>query len=188
MDRLRQPPAASAHRDDRARLLPRPAYHAGLGSRETAVGRHAASHGPALRLHPQRDGTGRHSRRQRRLGPGTGRTNPLLVVAIKQMYAATPNRRRCSWRRPARYTRSTSMSSSWTKTSTRLMSTTCCGYRHEDRPRRKHRHHPPDVERRPRPRIRKPAEAFLTSKAIIDACKPYEWIKDFPQRSSPTRA
>lgn len=30
------------------------------------------------------------------------------------------------------------------------------------------------------PRIRKPAQALVTSKAIIDACKPYEWMKDFP--------
>lgn len=29
--------------------------------------------------------------------------------------------------------------------------------------------------------IRKPAEAYFNSRAIIDACKPYEWIADFPE-------
>ncbi|MDP2743600.1 MAG: UbiD family decarboxylase, partial [Dehalococcoidia bacterium] len=31
------------------------------------------------------------------------------------------------------------------------------------------------------PALRKPAEAFFTSKAIIDACRPYEWRKDFAE-------
>lgn len=30
------------------------------------------------------------------------------------------------------------------------------------------------------PLARKPAKAFFTSRAIIDTCKPYEWIDDFP--------
>jgi UbiD family decarboxylase len=43
-----------------------------------------------------------------------------------------------------------------------------------------------DIVRRTRsspldPLIRKPAEAFFNSRAIIDACKPYEWIEEFPQ-------
>ncbi len=43
-----------------------------------------------------------------------------------------------------------------------------------------------DVVRRARsspldPMIRKPSTAFFTSRAIIDACKPYEWIGDFPK-------
>lgn len=43
-----------------------------------------------------------------------------------------------------------------------------------------------DVIRRVRsspldPIIRKPAEAFLTSRAMIDACRPYEWMNDFPE-------
>jgi 4-hydroxy-3-polyprenylbenzoate decarboxylase len=29
--------------------------------------------------------------------------------------------------------------------------------------------------------IRKPTDTFLNSRAIIDACKPYEWIDDFPE-------
>ena len=29
--------------------------------------------------------------------------------------------------------------------------------------------------------IRKPADAYVNSRAVIDACKPYEWIKDFPE-------
>lgn len=29
--------------------------------------------------------------------------------------------------------------------------------------------------------IRKPSEAYFNSRAIIDACKPYEWIKEFPE-------
>ena len=29
--------------------------------------------------------------------------------------------------------------------------------------------------------IRKPATAFFNSRAVIDACKPYEWIDEFPQ-------
>lgn len=32
--------------------------------------------------------------------------------------------------------------------------------------------------------IRKPADAFLNSRAVIEACKPYEWINDFPQSIS----
>lgn len=37
------------------------------------------------------------------------------------------------------------------------------------------------------PTIRKPAESFFMSRAIIDACKPYDWIKEFPEavESSP---
>ncbi len=31
------------------------------------------------------------------------------------------------------------------------------------------------------PTIRKPATAFFNSRAIIDACKPFEWIDDFPK-------
>ncbi len=31
------------------------------------------------------------------------------------------------------------------------------------------------------PTIRKPAPAFFNSRAIIDACKPYEWISEFPK-------
>ncbi|MBI4334698.1 MAG: UbiD family decarboxylase [Chloroflexi bacterium] len=31
------------------------------------------------------------------------------------------------------------------------------------------------------PAIRKPAEAFFTSRALIDACKPFEWINEFPE-------
>lgn len=31
------------------------------------------------------------------------------------------------------------------------------------------------------PVIRKPTEAFFNSRAIIDACKPYEWIDEFPE-------
>ncbi|MDP2719559.1 MAG: UbiD family decarboxylase [Dehalococcoidia bacterium] len=31
------------------------------------------------------------------------------------------------------------------------------------------------------PIIRKPATAFMNSRAIIDACKPYEWMDEFPQ-------
>ncbi len=30
------------------------------------------------------------------------------------------------------------------------------------------------------PMIRKPAESFFNSRAIIDACKPYEWFNEFP--------
>ncbi len=35
--------------------------------------------------------------------------------------------------------------------------------------------------------IRKPASSFFNSRAVIDACKPFEWIKDFPEdiRTSP---
>ncbi len=29
--------------------------------------------------------------------------------------------------------------------------------------------------------IRKPTDVFVNSRAIIDACKPYEWIEEFPQ-------
>ena len=28
--------------------------------------------------------------------------------------------------------------------------------------------------------IRKPTNAYFSSRAIIDACKPYEWIDEFP--------
>ncbi|MBI4330114.1 MAG: UbiD family decarboxylase [Chloroflexi bacterium] len=37
------------------------------------------------------------------------------------------------------------------------------------------------------PTIRKPSNAFFNSRAIIDACKPFEWIDEFPKeiRSSP---
>ncbi len=49
-----------------------------------------------------------------------------------------------------------------------------------------------DIIRRARgnpldPIIRKPVKAFFNSRAIIDACKPYEWIDEFPQevKSSP---
>ncbi|MDP2718506.1 MAG: UbiD family decarboxylase [Dehalococcoidia bacterium] len=43
-----------------------------------------------------------------------------------------------------------------------------------------------DIIRRTRssavdPQIRKPATAFFNSRAIIDACKPYEWIEEFPK-------
>jgi len=43
-----------------------------------------------------------------------------------------------------------------------------------------------DIIRRTRsspldPMIRKPAQAFFNSRAIIDACKPYEWIDEFPE-------
>lgn len=31
------------------------------------------------------------------------------------------------------------------------------------------------------PTIRKPTNAYFNSRAIIDACKPYEWINEFPQ-------
>ena len=31
------------------------------------------------------------------------------------------------------------------------------------------------------PAVRKPADAFFTSRAVIDACRPYEWRKDFPK-------
>ncbi len=31
------------------------------------------------------------------------------------------------------------------------------------------------------PILRKPAEALVASSAIIEACKPYEWIDDFPK-------
>ena len=31
------------------------------------------------------------------------------------------------------------------------------------------------------PIIKKPADGFFTSRAVIDACKPFEWIKDFPR-------
>ncbi len=31
------------------------------------------------------------------------------------------------------------------------------------------------------PTIRKPSNAFFNSRAIIDACKPFEWINDFPK-------
>ncbi|MBI4334582.1 MAG: UbiD family decarboxylase [Chloroflexi bacterium] len=31
------------------------------------------------------------------------------------------------------------------------------------------------------PIIRKPAQAYFNSRAIIDACKPFEWINEFPQ-------
>lgn len=31
------------------------------------------------------------------------------------------------------------------------------------------------------PAIRKPAEAFFTSRAILDACRPFEWITEFPE-------
>ncbi len=34
------------------------------------------------------------------------------------------------------------------------------------------------------PTIRKPAEAFFNSRAIIDACKPYEWKDKYPQEIS----
>jgi len=42
-----------------------------------------------------------------------------------------------------------------------------------------------DIIRRTRgaeldPMIRKPTKAFFNSKAIIDACKPYEWMDEFP--------
>ncbi len=30
------------------------------------------------------------------------------------------------------------------------------------------------------PMIRKPTKAFFNSRAIIDACKPYEWMDEFP--------
>jgi 4-hydroxy-3-polyprenylbenzoate decarboxylase len=30
------------------------------------------------------------------------------------------------------------------------------------------------------PSIRKPTTAFFNSRAIIDACKPFEWIDEFP--------
>lgn len=29
--------------------------------------------------------------------------------------------------------------------------------------------------------IRKPTNAYFNSRAIIDACKPYEWIEEFPE-------
>ena len=29
--------------------------------------------------------------------------------------------------------------------------------------------------------IRKPTNAYVNSRAIIDACKPYDWIGEFPQ-------
>ena len=29
--------------------------------------------------------------------------------------------------------------------------------------------------------IRKPTDAYFNSRAIIDACKPYEWIEEFPK-------
>lgn len=29
--------------------------------------------------------------------------------------------------------------------------------------------------------IRKPTNAYFSSRAIIDACKPYEWIEEFPE-------
>lgn len=43
-----------------------------------------------------------------------------------------------------------------------------------------------DIVRRTRsssvdPTIRKPAEALFNSRAIIDACKPFEWINEFPK-------
>jgi 4-hydroxy-3-polyprenylbenzoate decarboxylase len=31
------------------------------------------------------------------------------------------------------------------------------------------------------PTIRKPTKAFMNSRAIIDACRPYEWIDEFPK-------
>ncbi len=31
------------------------------------------------------------------------------------------------------------------------------------------------------PIVRKPADVFFTSRAILDACKPYEWIEEFPE-------
>jgi len=43
-----------------------------------------------------------------------------------------------------------------------------------------------DIVRRSRsssvdPMIRKPSEALFNSRAIIDACKPFEWINEFPK-------
>ena len=43
-----------------------------------------------------------------------------------------------------------------------------------------------DIVRRTRsssvdPTIRKPTEALFNSRAIIDACKPFEWIDEFPK-------
>jgi len=43
-----------------------------------------------------------------------------------------------------------------------------------------------DIIRRARsnaldPMVRKPTKAFFNSRAIIDACKPFEWIEDFPR-------
>lgn len=35
------------------------------------------------------------------------------------------------------------------------------------------------------PMIRKPADAFFSSRAIIDACKPYEWMQEFPREVKP---
>lgn len=29
--------------------------------------------------------------------------------------------------------------------------------------------------------IRKPTDCYMNSRAIIDACKPYEWINEFPE-------
>ena len=31
------------------------------------------------------------------------------------------------------------------------------------------------------PMTRKPSKGFQTSRAIIDACKPYEWMDEFPE-------
>ncbi|MDZ4247491.1 MAG: UbiD family decarboxylase, partial [Dehalococcoidia bacterium] len=43
-----------------------------------------------------------------------------------------------------------------------------------------------DIIRRTRssaldPMIRKPSTAYYNSRAVIDACKPYEWMTEFPQ-------
>jgi len=29
--------------------------------------------------------------------------------------------------------------------------------------------------------IRKPTNAYFSSRGVIDACKPYEWINEFPE-------
>jgi 3-polyprenyl-4-hydroxybenzoate decarboxylase len=31
------------------------------------------------------------------------------------------------------------------------------------------------------PMIRKPSNAFFNSRALIDACKPFDWINEFPK-------
>lgn len=34
--------------------------------------------------------------------------------------------------------------------------------------------------------IRKPTKAFFDSRAIIEACKPFEWIDEFPKVNEPS--
>ncbi len=36
------------------------------------------------------------------------------------------------------------------------------------------------------PMIRKPTKAWVNSRAIIDACRPYEWIDEFPKQTEPS--